>query len=88
VTELIFKMEQLNEEFVGSTWVETAADHAEAGRPARSPQQQQAIDGSQGDAKLEPIRNRGEETSAATTPAPAAAARSTRTATCGRTPVV
>src|SRR5436189_4682700 len=29
-TSLIFRMEQLNEEFVGSTWVETAATHAEA----------------------------------------------------------
>ena len=29
-TSLIFKMEQLNEEFVSSTWVETAAVHEEA----------------------------------------------------------
>src|SRR4029450_3510091 len=29
-TNLIFKMEQLNEDFVSSTWVETSATHAEA----------------------------------------------------------
>ena len=27
VTDLIFRMEQLNEQFVGSTWVETSATH-------------------------------------------------------------
>ena len=30
VTDLIFRMEQLNEQFVGSTWVETSATHADA----------------------------------------------------------
>ena len=30
VTDLIFRMDQLDEEFVGSTWVETAARHDEA----------------------------------------------------------
>ena len=30
VTDLIFKMEQLDEGFVGSTWVESAAIHEEA----------------------------------------------------------
>ena len=47
-------------------------------------QQDAAITNSQNsDKKLEPIRNRGER-SAATIPVPAAAARSTRTATCAR----
>ncbi|MEM8946839.1 MAG: preprotein translocase subunit SecA [Planctomycetota bacterium] len=62
VTDLIFKMEQLDEGFVGSTWVETEARHDEA--PAASDiaeQQQQAIDGSQTQTKMEPIRNRGEK---------------------------
>ena len=62
VTDLIFKMEQLDEEFVGSTWVESAAIHEEA--PAASDiaaQQQAAIDGSQSQQKMEPIRNRVEK---------------------------
>jgi len=62
VTDLIFKMEQLDEGFVGSTWVETEARHDEA--PAASDiaqQQQQAIDGSQSQQKIEPIRNRTEK---------------------------
>ncbi len=62
VTDLIFKMEQLDEGFVGSTWVETEARHDEA--PAASDiaqQQQEAIDGSQTQTKIEPIRNRGEK---------------------------
>ncbi len=62
VTDLIFKMEQLDEGFVGSTWVETEARHDEA--PAASEmaqQQQQAIDGSQTQTKMEPIRNRTEK---------------------------
>jgi preprotein translocase subunit SecA len=64
VTDLIFKMEQLDENFVGSTWTESAAIHEEA--PAAvaagmSEQQQAAIDGSQGPQKIEPIRNMGEK---------------------------
>ncbi len=63
VTDLIFRMEQLDEGFVGSTWKETAAVHEEAPPPSAIGQQQQsAIDGSQGQSekKIEPIRNRGE----------------------------
>ncbi|MGE3242957.1 MAG: preprotein translocase subunit SecA [Pirellulales bacterium] len=59
VTDLIFKMEQLDEGFVGSTWVETAAIKEEA--PAASDiaqQQQAAIEGTQVQQKIEPIRNR------------------------------
>jgi preprotein translocase subunit SecA len=60
VTDLIFKMEQLDEGFVGSTWVETAAIKEEA-RPASEIEQQQqaAIAGTEADRKLEPIRNMG-----------------------------
>jgi preprotein translocase subunit SecA len=59
VTELVFRMENLDEGFVSSTWKETAAVHAEAQSTSEiAQQQQQAIDASQGDAKLEPIRNR------------------------------
>ena len=54
-------MEQLNEEFVGSTWVETAATHAEAPGATEEFQrsQQQTNAGGDADAKPEPIRNRG-----------------------------
>jgi preprotein translocase subunit SecA len=63
VTDLFFKLEQLDESFVGSTWKETAAIHEEAPSQSDISQQQQAaIEGSQGQAqKLEPIRNRGEK---------------------------
>ena len=62
VTDLIFRMEQLDEEFVGSTWVETSAVHEEApGASEIARQQQEAIEASQNpDQKVEPIRNRGE----------------------------
>ncbi len=58
ITDLIFKMEQLDERFVGSTWIETDARHDQA-PPATEigEQQQQAIDGTQSQ-KTEPIRNR------------------------------
>ncbi|HEX3601255.1 MAG TPA: SEC-C metal-binding domain-containing protein [Lacipirellulaceae bacterium] len=60
VTDLIFKMEQLDESFVGSTWVEGAAIKEEA-RPVSEIEQQQqaAIAGTESDKKLEPIRNMG-----------------------------
>ncbi len=61
VTDLIFKMEQLDENFIGSTWVETKAIHAEAPTSDIQQQQQAAIDASNVDHKLEPIRNRTEK---------------------------
>ncbi len=62
VTDLIFRMEQLDENFVGSTWKETAAVHEEAPSPTDIGQQQQsAIDRlARADGKMEPIRNKGE----------------------------
>ncbi|HEY2881339.1 MAG TPA: SEC-C metal-binding domain-containing protein, partial [Pirellulales bacterium] len=61
VTDLIFRMEQLDESFVGSTWKETSATHEAAPPPSDIGQQQQsAIDSSQGERKIEPIRNREE----------------------------
>jgi preprotein translocase subunit SecA len=61
-TSLIFKMEELNEEFVGSTWVETAATHAEAPGATEEFQrsQEQTNAGQDPDAKAEPIRYRGQ----------------------------
>ena len=62
VTDLIFKMEQLDEGFVGSTWVETEARHDEALSASDIAQQQQAaIAGSESQRRLEPIRNREEK---------------------------
>lgn len=59
-TDLIFRMEQLDESFISSTWVETSARHDEARSASQmASEQQQAIDGSQ-DVKVETIRNRGE----------------------------
>jgi preprotein translocase subunit SecA len=61
-TSLIFRMEQLNEDFVGSTWVETSATHAQAPGATQEFQssQEQTSAANQSDAKPEPIRNRGE----------------------------
>jgi preprotein translocase subunit SecA len=61
-TDLVFKIEQLNDEFVSSTFIETSATHAEAQSTSEIARQQQAaIDASQGQGneKNEPIRNRG-----------------------------
>ncbi len=60
VTDLVLKIEQLDENFVNDTFTETAAIHEEA--PSDIEQQQQAaIEGSKTDKKIEPIRNRGEQ---------------------------
>ena len=60
VTDLIFKMEQLDEGFVSSTWQEAEAVHEEAPSTSEiASQQQAAIDNTQVDKKMEPIRNRG-----------------------------
>jgi preprotein translocase subunit SecA len=62
-TDLVFRMETLDEGFVSSTWVETAAVHEEApGTSEIARQQQAAIDASgSGDKKPEPIRRRGKK---------------------------
>jgi preprotein translocase subunit SecA len=59
VTDYVFRIEQLDENFVGSTWKETAAIHEESGpaTSSMSAQQQQAIEGTEVDQKKEPIRN-------------------------------
>jgi preprotein translocase subunit SecA len=63
VTDLVFKMEQLDENFVGSTWVEPRAikEDAPPSTPMMDPDQKAGIDGSQTPDKLEPIRNMGEK---------------------------
>ncbi|HLA85191.1 MAG TPA: SEC-C metal-binding domain-containing protein [Thermoguttaceae bacterium] len=61
VTDLVYRMEQLDESFVGSTWTEAEAIHEEAPSADEiTDQQQAAIDGTQADRKLEPFRRRGE----------------------------
>jgi preprotein translocase subunit SecA len=59
VTDLIFRMESLDEDFVGSNWVETSAHHEEA-QSQIAQQQQSAIEASQGELRIDPIRNREE----------------------------
>jgi len=59
VTDLVFRMEQLDESFVSSTWSQAEARHDEAASAGEIIEQQQAaIDGSQADHKPEPIRHR------------------------------
>jgi len=59
-TDLVFRMEQLDEGFVGSTWTESEAIHEEAPPTSEiAGQQQAAIDASGGgERKAEPFRNR------------------------------
>jgi preprotein translocase subunit SecA len=60
VTDLIFRVEQIDEA-AGSPWSEGQAIHEEAPAPSDiADQQQAAIDATQGDRKIEPIRNRSE----------------------------
>jgi preprotein translocase subunit SecA len=58
-TDLVFRMEQLDESFVGSTWTESEAIHQDAQSAGEITQQQQAaIEGTEVDHKPQPIRNR------------------------------
>ncbi len=58
-TDLIYKMEQLDESFVGSTWTEAEAIHQDAQSAGEIAQQQQAaIEGTETDHKPQPFRNR------------------------------
>ncbi len=61
VTGLVFRLEQLDEGFIGSTWSEARAVHEEAASVSEIAEQQKAaIDGTQSDGKPEPIRTRGQ----------------------------
>jgi len=64
VTDLVFRMEQLDENFVRSTWTAGKAIHQEAPSTTelakQEQQQQQAVEGSETPAKSEPIRNRAQ----------------------------
>ena len=59
VTDLIFRMEHLDEGFVGSTWTGATAVHEEASEATEMLQQQQSGSQEQAETKPEPIRNRG-----------------------------
>jgi preprotein translocase subunit SecA len=85
VTDLLFKMEQLDEGFIGSTWVERAAikEDAPPTTNGMSDQQQAAIEGSEAPAKLEPIRNR-EEKVPRNAPCPCGSGKKYKNC-CGRT---
>ena len=62
VTDLIFRMEQLDENFVGSTWVESHAVHDTPSTGlGMTDDQQQALTNSDQPVKIEPIRNRQEQ---------------------------
>ncbi len=63
VTDLIFRMEQLSEDFVSNTLVETSARHDEFSTSESSPsefaqEQEDAANREQGQSKIETIRNR------------------------------
>ena len=79
VTDLIFRMEQLDESFVGSTWVEGGRDQGrrppgERDRPATAGRHRRHRGRQEDRADPQPRATK----SAATTPAPAAAARNTK----------
>jgi len=62
VTDLIYRMEHLDESSAGNTFADQQAIHDEApGATDIADQQQAAIDGTQTDRKIEPIRNRQEK---------------------------
>ena len=61
-TDLVFKMEQMNEDFVGSTWIETSATHASppGATDDYGQTQDENMSADQPDVKPEPIKNRGQ----------------------------
>jgi preprotein translocase subunit SecA len=60
VTDLIFRMEQLDDEFVSSTWIETAATHDDAQSAVAAANEQMEMSGEEvgSSERIEPIRNR------------------------------
>ncbi|HIQ21386.1 MAG TPA: preprotein translocase subunit SecA [Planctomycetes bacterium] len=85
VTDLVFRIEQMDERFIGSTWTEAQAIHDEAPAASEIAQQQQAaIDGTQADKKLEPYRRR-EQRVGRNDPCPCGSGKKYKRC-CGRTP--
>lgn len=60
-TDLIFKMEQLDDDFVSETWVGASATHTEAQSMTALQEDQEITSSQSSDAKIEPIRNRTEK---------------------------
>ncbi len=84
VTDLIFRMEQLDEDFVGSTWVESEAIHEEAQTTSDIAREQQERSTAPRPTRSSNQSAIARKKSAAMIPAPAAVARNSRTATCAR----
>ncbi len=64
VTDLIFRMEQLDESFIASTWVKSRAVHESLPSGSTgllSTDQQQALQSGDAPEKVEPIRNQGQQ---------------------------
>ncbi len=59
VTDLIYRMEHLNPDFISNTFVSTKAEHQEFNASEMAQEQQDAIDASGGRQVSQPIRNRG-----------------------------
>ena len=59
VTDMVFRVEQLNEDFIGSTWVDSRAVHESPAAGLVDDDQQAAVAASEGGAPVEPIRNHG-----------------------------
>jgi preprotein translocase subunit SecA len=60
VTDMVFRVEQLSDDFIGSTWVESKAVHESPAQGIAESEQQQAVQNSEtSGAPIEPIRNRG-----------------------------
>jgi preprotein translocase subunit SecA len=66
VTDIVYRIEQVEDDALKSTWKETAAVHADASRAALAPPAASAADAGQpgdtsSDTKSEPIRNMGQK---------------------------
>ena len=59
VTDMVFRVEQLDEGFIGSTWVGSRATHDAPPAPDAGADQREAVRNSENAAPIEPIRNRG-----------------------------
>ena len=59
VTDMVFRVEQLNEDFIGSTWVDSRASHESPATGIADGDQQAAVAASEGSGPVEPIRNHG-----------------------------
>jgi preprotein translocase subunit SecA len=57
-TELVFRIEQLDEDLVGSTWVHASATKADATSEIQRYQQETSESGNGGEQRIDPIRNR------------------------------